>query len=99
MLTVKLRYKQPEGDVSTLVQFPVHDEGRTWDQSSGDFKFAASVAALGMILRDSAYKGSATFDSVMDWARAGESTDALGYRKGFVDMVGKAKQIIGPQTE
>lgn len=99
MLIVKLRYKQPAGDTSTLVQFPVHDEGHTWDQASGDFKFAASVAAFGMILRDSAYKGAATFDSVMDWARAGESTDAHGYRKGFVNMVGKAKEIIGPQAQ
>jgi len=99
MLTLKLRYKQPDGDVSTLVQFPVHDEGHTWDEASGDFKFAASVAAFGMILRDSDYKGSATFGSVMDWARAGESTDAHGYRTSFVNMVGKAREIIGPQAQ
>ncbi len=99
MLTVKLRYKQPGGDTSTLVQFPVHDEGETWDQSTGDFKFAASVAAFGMVLRDSSYKGNATFNSIMDWARAGESTDPHGYRKAFVDMVARAKQIMDPTSD
>ncbi len=99
MLTVKLRYKQPDGDTSTLVQFPVHDEGESWDQSTGDFKFAASVAAFGMVLRDSSYKGDATFNSIMEWARAGESIDPHGYRKAFVEMVAKAKQIIDPTSD
>ncbi len=99
MLTVKLRYKKPDGDTSTLVEFPVADQGKSWDDASGDFKFAAAVAAWGMILRDSAYKGSATIDAVMDWARAGESTDKHGYRDQFVQLVSRAQQIMDPKSE
>ncbi|MCC6907614.1 MAG: von Willebrand factor type A domain-containing protein [Phycisphaerales bacterium] len=99
LLTVKLRYKQPDGDTSTLVEFPVADQGKSWDAASGDFKFAAAVAAYGMILRDSAYKGSATFNAVMDWARAGEGADKQGYRQQFVQLVDRAQQIMDPKSE
>ena len=51
LMTVKLRYKQPDGDVSRLIEMPVVDGGATLDQSSDDFAFAAAVASFGMLLR------------------------------------------------
>ncbi len=99
MLTVKVRYKRPDGEVSTLVEFPTRDEGRTWEQASADFRFAASVAALGMILRDSPHKGSATLADVQAWAESGLGEDRFGYRKAFIDLARQAQQIMGVRQD
>ena len=58
MMTLKLRYKQPDGDTSTLVEFPVVDEGGTFEEADDDVRFAAAVAGFGMQLRRSPYAGT-----------------------------------------
>jgi Ca-activated chloride channel family protein len=60
LLTLKMRYKQPDGDTSSKLEFPLCDEGRRYGQASKDFRFAASVTAFGMLLRDSAHQGNAS---------------------------------------
>jgi Ca-activated chloride channel family protein len=93
LLTLKVRYKEPAGDVSTKLEFPLRDEGRSFEDASADFKFAASVAAFGMILRDSPYKGAATLPDVGRWAQAGLEQDAGGYRAGFLGLLKQAGAI------
>lgn len=93
MLTLKLRYKQPDGDTSTLREFPLTDVGLTWERSSRDFRFAAAVASFGMLLRDSPHKGSATWDSTMELAVEGKGEDAGGYRQEFIGLLEKAKAL------
>lgn len=93
MLTLKLRYKEPVGEVSNKLEFALHDSGRAFDEASTDFKFAASVAAFGMILRDSPHKGEATFAQVTKWAQAGLVNDAGGHRTEFVGLVGLAGRL------
>jgi Ca-activated chloride channel family protein len=100
MLTLKLRYKAPDApaDVqgtSKLLEFPITDAGKTYAQGSEDFKFAAAVAGFGMILRDSPYKGTATFNSVIELAGEGKGPDANGYRAEFIQLVQQAKAISG----
>jgi len=58
MLTVKLRYKKPDGDRSELVERAVTDAPGNFENAPADLKFAAAVAEFGMILRDSEYKGN-----------------------------------------
>ena len=59
MLFVKLRYKDPDGSRSRLLSHAVRDVDVDGDVvPSTDFTFAASVAAFGMILRDSKYCGA-----------------------------------------
>ncbi|MEX2357812.1 MAG: VWA domain-containing protein, partial [Pirellulaceae bacterium] len=53
LLTLKLRYKQPESDTSTLMTYPVKDSENGFNQASGDYQFAAGVAMYGMLIRDS----------------------------------------------
>ena len=60
MMTVKLRYKEPEGDKSKLLTFPITDQGAKLKDASQDFVFSSSVASFGMLLRDSKYKGLLT---------------------------------------
>jgi len=54
---------------------------------SDDFRFAASVAAFGMVLRNSEHKGNANGASVVEMARSALGNDAGGYRSEFVGLV------------
>ena len=98
LLTLKLRYKRPDGDTSKLLTFHVKDRGRSYAKASDDFKFAASVAAFGMILRDSPHKGSASFDGVLELADEGRGEDRHGYRAEFLDLVAKARALSADKT-
>lgn len=95
LLTLKLRYKQPDGDTSKLIEFPHTDSGGSYGKASGDFKFAASVASFGMILRGSEHKGSATFDTVLELAGEGKGSDEGGWRAEFINLVKKAMGLKG----
>lgn len=95
LLTVKLRYKEPEGDVSKLSSFALED-GRG-AAPSADFRFASAVAAFGMLLRESPYRGNADWDQVETLARAGLGTDAHGYRREFIELVELASELSKSQ--
>jgi Ca-activated chloride channel family protein len=93
LLTLKLRYKEPDGDKSKLIETPVKNDVVDYGKASGDFKFASAVAGFGMLLRHSKYHGSATFDAVIELAEAGIGRDVGGYRKEFVELVRKARDL------
>jgi len=93
LLTLKLRYKAPDGDTSKLLEFPLTDAGASWKKSSRDFRFAAAVAGYGMLLRDSEYKGNATWKSVRQLALDGKGADANGYRTEFISLIEKAEAV------
>jgi Ca-activated chloride channel family protein len=97
LLSLKLRYKAPDGDVSREIATTVKDELLPLDRATGDMKFAVAVAGFGMLLRDSPHKGSATFELVERLARAGLASDEGGYRREFVDLVGTAAKLKAPQ--
>jgi Ca-activated chloride channel family protein len=93
MLTVKLRYKKPDGNKSELVERAVTDTAVKFENAPADLKFAAAVAEFGMILRDSEYKGNGTFAAVLEWAQEGKGSDTNGYRSGFIELVRKAQAV------
>ena len=92
-MTVKLRYKAPDGEASQLLEVPVVDRDATFAEAPADFKFAASVAMTGLLLKDSAYKGDATWNMVRELARAGKGPDAEGYRGEFLQLIEKAAGV------
>jgi Ca-activated chloride channel family protein len=94
LLTVKVRYKEPAGFFSKKLEFPIVDRKATFAQASEDFKFAAAVAGFGMVLRDSAYKGSTTLAEVSQWAEAGAAFDPGGYRAEFISLVAEARRLL-----
>lgn len=96
-MTVKLRYKQPQGDVSKLIERPVMDSVRQVSSASNDFRWSAAVAAFGMILRESPHRGDATCATVLDMAQGAVANDASGYRAEFVELVKKA-QSLSPKS-
>jgi Ca-activated chloride channel homolog len=93
MLTVKLRYKKPDGDKSELIERAVVDDGKQFANASADFKFAAAVAEFGMLLRDSEFRGNGTLGAVLEWAREGKGIDPNGSGAGFLDLVRKAQAL------
>jgi Ca-activated chloride channel family protein len=92
-LTLKIRFKPPDGDVSSKLEFPLRDAGPPFEQASRDFRFAAAVAAFGMLLRDSQFKGTATYAGVLEIARPAAGGDTTGYRDEFLKIVGRAKEL------
>lgn len=88
LLTVKLRYKKPDGDTSSLIEVPVENEA-TAKTGTPDMQLATAVAGFGMILRNSPYKGTVSIHDVLELARAGAETDKHGYRNDFVHLVTK----------
>ncbi|MDA2923289.1 VWA domain-containing protein [Acidobacteria bacterium AH-259-L09] len=98
LLMLKLRYKEPDGQTSKLLEFPVRDSHRAYSQASQDFKFAAAVASFGMILRESPHKGNATLDSVLELAEEGKGSDPHGYRGQFLELVKRAKALAGSDS-
>ncbi len=95
MMTIKLRYKQPDGDTSKVIERAVNDSGAIFSSTSTDFRFAGAVAGFGMILRDSPYKGDANLDNILEFAQGAVGADSGGYRTEFIELVRKARAIRG----
>jgi len=95
LMTVKLRYKEPAGTNSKLIVAPVKNAPVRFGAATPDFQFAAAVAEFGMLLRESKYRGDATFASALEIAQAARGDDVHGYRGEFVEMVSKAGQLAG----
>ncbi|HEV2840971.1 MAG TPA: von Willebrand factor type A domain-containing protein [Chthoniobacterales bacterium] len=93
MVTVKLRYKKPEGDTSELTERSFVDNGSKFENAAPDLKFAAAVAEFGMILRDSQFKGKGTIGAVIEWAMEGKGRDTAGYRAGFIELARKTQGL------
>jgi Ca-activated chloride channel family protein len=91
MLTVKLRYKQPDEDVSQMLELPLKDNKT--ELVSEDFRFASAVAMFGQILRNSDFKGDGTYDKVLELAGNSTENDAHGYRKEFIRLVEAVKGL------
>lgn len=85
LLTVKLRYKAPDEDVSKKLELPLVDS--KGNNVSSDFRFAAAVAMFGQLLRDSDFKGDATYAQVIAMAKTALDNDERGYRREFLRLV------------
>lgn len=93
-MTVKLRYKQPTGDKSQLLEVPVTDKGQTMGDAPQDFVFAAGVTGFGMMLRNSQYSGELTWDMVRALSLRGKGEDPMGYRGEFLQLIDKARGLM-----
>jgi len=100
LMTVKFRYKPPTSDKSTLIE-QVLTKGNVPDlaQTSDNFRFSASVAGFGMILRKSDFKGDATYELVSNLAQGSLGSDTEGYRAEFLQLIKTATLLGDPSTE
>ena len=93
IMTVKFRYKEPDGKKSKLIVKAVRDEEIKPGETSDNFKFSAAVAQFGLLLRDSKFKGKSSYESVLRLARSAKGKDYHGYRAEFIKLV-ELSQLI-----
>ena len=91
LLTVKFRYKEPDGNKSKLITQTIKNDTRM-DQDE-NLNWAATVASFGMLLRDSEFKGDLTFDQVLTSAKNSKGEDEFGYRAEFIKLVDTARNL------
>jgi Ca-activated chloride channel family protein len=96
-LTVRLRWKSPQGKTSRLAEFPVRDTDSRLHETSDDFRFAAAVAAWGMILRRSDQVTGFGLSDVERLARAASDEDPGGYRAEFLELVRTSGRLSLPR--
>jgi Ca-activated chloride channel family protein len=96
LFTVRLRYKEPDGKTSKPLEVPVVDTRKPFDSASDDYRFAASVAEFGMLLRDSQYRGDMSFKGVLEIASASIGPDQKGYRGEFLELATAARNLKQP---
>ena len=94
---LKIRYKEPEEDESILKEYTITEEAYRADPGE-DFYFAAAVAELGLMVRDSKYKGEASFRNIENLL-AKVNTAEDDYKDEFTYLVKKLKRNSPEQTE
>lgn len=91
--TIDFRYKLPDADTSIPMEMGILDEEKSFSQSSDFMKFTSSVAAFSMLLSDSQYSGTATFDKVSEWLNATNLNDQYGFKSEFKELVKQGKSV------
>ncbi len=87
LMTIKLRYKRPDENISSLIEHPVIDGQTELATTSDNFRWSAAVASFGMLLRESEFSGDASYESVIRMAQGAKGEDKEGYRSEFIGMV------------
>ncbi|MBV6881511.1 von Willebrand factor type A domain-containing protein [Epilithonimonas ginsengisoli] len=93
LATVKFRYKNPDEDVSKELIQTIKDSKSQLNTTSSDFKFAASVAWFGLVLRQSEFIKDKDLDKMINLAKQGKFNDEDGYRSEFIRLIESYKQI------
>ena len=87
LMTLKLRYKKPDGNKSKLITTSVKDTDKNWDDTSDNFRWSAAVAEFGMLLRESEFSQNADIASLIKLAKGARGEDEEGYRSEFIRLV------------
>ena len=93
LMTVKFRYKKPDGNVSKLIVHPMMDNNVSLQKTSDNFRWAASVASFGMLLRNSEFLNGFSEEGILHLAQGAQGDDKDGYRAEFISMV-KADRLV-----
>ena len=98
---MKIRYKLPDSDTSTLIEVPVTRTSETSGvaQAPRSLRFAAAVAAFGQILRGGRYTSTYSFDDVITLAQSAKGKDPFGYRAEFINLVRLAKSAAALEAQ
>jgi len=94
---VRVRYKQPEGTTSRLLEMPVAKGALnpSFDNASDDLRFATAVAGFGQLLRGGKFTGALGYDEIINLASGARGKDEFGYRGEFLGLVRMAKTLGG----
>jgi Uncharacterized protein containing a von Willebrand factor type A (vWA) domain len=87
LMTVKFRYKKPSEEVSKLIVHTLKDENISLARTSENFRWSASVAAFGMMLRESEFLNGFNYDQIQNLAQGAKGEDKEGYRIELINMI------------
>jgi len=96
--TVKLRYKAPDGEKSQKLEIRIPAKAQKLRNSSDNFRWSAAVAEFGLLLRDSAYKGKASYAQLIELAEGAKGPDPHGYRQEFINMAKALRSLAEPEA-
>ncbi len=94
MMTVKVRYKKPDGDKSMLITKTVKNSDKSWKYASKNFKWSAGIAEFGMLLRGSEYINLNSYEQVFALAQSAKGEDKFGYRSEFIRLIESAQLLV-----
>ena len=86
-MTIKFRYKNPDGDKSMLLVHAVADKSNDLTETTVNFRFVSAVAQFGMLLRNSEFKQQASYEMTYSLAKNAMGLDTEGYRAEFLQLV------------
>ncbi len=98
LLTLKLRFKKPDGEKSVKREFPVLDPGKKAEEPTRETEWQAAVAAYGMVLRGSKYKGQADLKLIHELALGSRGPDPSGRRQEFIDLISATEKLATGQS-
>jgi len=98
VMTIKLRYKEPDGNESKLIEHPVLGELVALGQTSNNFRFSAAVAEFGLLLRQSQYMQQSNYQQIETLAKSAKGQDDDGYRGEFIQLVKTAADLSTTKT-
>lgn len=99
LATVKFRYKKPNGKTSIEMAHIINNKVSDINHADNNIQFATSVAMFGMLLKNSAHKGEATYDRVLALAKTGKGNDEDGYRAEYIKLVKTSKKLAQNNSE
>ncbi|HEX6181273.1 MAG TPA: von Willebrand factor type A domain-containing protein [Chitinophagaceae bacterium] len=99
MMTIKFRYKKPDGNKSILMQHVVMNKQGSIKSASENFRFAAAVAEFAMLLRNSEFKQSSNYDHAWKLAKNALGNDAEGYRSEFLNLLRNAQSLAAKDAK
>jgi len=94
LMTVKLRYRSPNGMASQMFARSLMNENIEIGSASENTRFAAAVAEFGMLLRHSKLKGHSSFENCLALAKQSTGDDPEGYRSEFVSLIEKSAELM-----
>ena len=99
LLTVKIRYKDPESSKSKLIEHPLHNEVVPFDKTDDNLRLAVSAAGLGILLRNESQVGSLDWPMLSDIVHGIQAKDEGGHRTDLIQLIEKASQLNQDKTD
>lgn len=92
---LRLRFKMPGSSRSSLISEIIKTDQQkdTIAVTSDNFRFSASVAAFGQLLRDNDRLDEFDYEQTRDLAKAATGADTFGYRSEFIRLLDTANSI------
>ena len=92
LMTLKLRYKEPDASTSKLIKHKISEKNLKKEFST-NFQWALAVTEFGLLLRNSEFKGNASFENVIATAKEAKGNDPEGYRAEFIKLAEVAELL------